>query len=128
MFLVIPAIAQNIVQADERLINYFGADKVQTMTNQTPDSIRYYNFFVNNSFEIWKAEDVLKYIKPTNTGSIILSEYNLAALDNLYKFNILQTGLKWSQEQIQWIKIENADFYIKLHSLNYIEKKFKASK
>ncbi len=128
MFLVIPAMAQTTVQADERLIDSFGAARVQTMTNQTPDSIRYYNYFLNYSYEIWKAEDVEKYVNPTNAGSVILSEDNLAALDNLENFNILKTGLKWSQDQVLWFKIENADFYIKLMSVNYIEKKFKAGK
>ncbi|HBG71609.1 MAG: hypothetical protein A2W93_08200 [Bacteroidetes bacterium GWF2_43_63] len=128
LFLVIPTHAQTSVQADVRLIDSFGEARVQTMTNQTPDSILYYNFFLNYSFEIWKAEDVMKYIKPANAGSVVLLEDNLAALSSREDFNILHTGLKWSKDQTQWFKIENANYYIKLHSLSYIERKFKADK
>lgn len=128
LFLVFPALAQSTVQADARLIESFGADKVQTMSDQTPDSIEYYNFFMNCSFEIWKAGDVNKYINPIDVGTVILSEDNLAALDKLANFNILLTGLQWSKDKTQWYKVQNADYYIKLHSLSYIEKKFKAGK
>ncbi|HPB02867.1 MAG: hypothetical protein AB7V36_01445 [Bacteroidales bacterium] len=126
--LVTPAIAQNSVQADARLIEAFGNSKVQTLSNQYPDSIRYYNFFLDNAFEIWKNNVVAEYINPSETRSIILSKDNLAALNNLKAFNILTTGLQWDKNETLWVKIENADFYIKLHSLSYIENKFKAGK
>jgi len=128
LLMTFPVMSQNTPKADSRVADFFGNAKIQTWATQNPDSIRYYNFFVNHSFEIWTAENAALRSDSKNAAIVSLSTENFAALENLSEFNILKTGLKWSKDQTLWFSIEDSEYYLMLQPLNYIDNKFKAGK
>jgi hypothetical protein len=128
LLLTIPAFSQSVIKADPRVTEHFGSAKVERWANQTPDSVKYYNFIASSSFEIWKASNAVLQPESKNAASVTLSERNLASLANSDKFSIFETGLNFNKDKNLWFMIEGTDYYLMLHSLNYIKSKFNAGK
>ncbi|MPM15385.1 hypothetical protein SDC9_61754 [bioreactor metagenome] len=128
LLLTVTAFSQDKPLADHRVSDFFGPEKIRIWEKQSPDSIKYYNFLVTHSFEIWKAENAALQNGSENAANVKLSEKNTEALDNLTNFNILETGLPFSKNEAQWFIIEGTDYYLMLHPISYIENKFKAGK
>jgi|GEM_PF-449922 len=129
LVLFFPAFSQNSVQADPRVTDYFGAQKVSDWAKSSPDSIKYYNFFVNHSFEVWTQENAALRSDAQQAASLSLPENDLSLLmNNLADFNILKAGLSWQKDKITWFKLEGTQYMLLLQPLNYLETKFKSGK
>lgn len=119
---------QTNLQADQRVTAFFGQDKIDEWLETSPDSIRYYNFFVESSFEIWTEENFRLAGTTVKAEELRLSESALQTLPSVQQFNILFAKVVFSENQIVWYKVLNSDYYLKLQSLSYIRMKFFSGK
>jgi len=125
-----PAFSQNSVQADPRVTDYFGTQKVAEWAKNSPDSIKYYNFFVKHSFEVWHVNNAVYYADSQNATSLSLPEKDLELLlmTNMSEFNILKAGLTWQKDKTTWYRLDGTQYMLLLQPLNYLENKFKSGK
>jgi len=129
LILFSPAFSQNSVQADPRVTDYFGTQKVNEWAKNSPDSIKYYNFFVNNSFELWKVENAALRSDAQNPVALSLPDNDLSLLlNNMSAFNILKANLTWQKDKTTWYRLDGTQYMLLLQPLNYLENKFKSGK
>ncbi len=128
MIVCISSFAQSGLQIDQRVTAYFGQDKINEWTASSPDSIKYYNFIVSSSFEIWTEENFNLIEKPVSVQEISMNQAALKALDQPQEFNILTIGVVYSQNDVVWYRIQNSNYFLKLESLSFIEKKYRSGK
>lgn len=124
LFLTLTVFSQSNPKADPRVIDFFGAEKISVWAVQSPDSIEYYNFFVNNSFKILSDEYAANYDESKNATLTTLSDKNFNALEHPSEFNILMSGLQFHVDKMQWFKVKGTNYFILLKSLNHINAKF----
>lgn len=115
-------------KADTRVIEYFGAEKVQVWEQSHPDSLAFYNFVVQHVFEVYSKE----YIQATKPENIIQGDFSEAEKNalttNLSTFNVFNSAINWKSEKDQWYSIEGGQYYVLIHSFEYIQKKFNSGK
>ena len=129
LILFSPAFSQNSVQADPRVTDYFGTQKVTEWAKNSPDSIKYYNFFVNNSFELWTVENAALRSDAQNPVALSLPDNDLSLLlNNMSAFNILKANLTWQKDKTTWYRLDGTQYMLLLQPLNYLENKFKSGK
>lgn len=115
------------INVDQRIVEKFGAEKVQIWQTSKSDSIAFYTFFLDHSYEIYGSD----YAKQKTESFIpieINSEKLQLLLTNRLQFNVLLEDWVWKNDNSQWFHIQNSDYCLLLHSMNYLVLKFKSGK
>lgn len=112
---------------DQRISDHFGKNKVQQWQKTSPDSIGFYTFFLDHSYEIYSKDGFNQNNRITGTVSIS-NEVLQLMISNKSGFNILKQNWIWKQDETQWFVIDGTDYYLCLHPMSYLSKKFNAGK
>lgn len=116
-------LAQNSVQADQRLYDCFPEDYIKQLEKNNPQLIRYYNFFLENSFQIvdYSTE------KPSK-GKVIYdyAKNNIKTID-IDNFNPFMFNLDLDYEHYTHYLIPDKKKVIVFYPKKRIEKDYKNS-
>ncbi len=118
--------AQNrIMKAHPMVINALGQEHVNQLIQQFPDSVRFYNFLIENSFTITQKENLYPQISYSSLDEISIDEewINDDKVD-FSKFNVLKLSVKPDASQNRYYKIKGTNQVLLLRSMNFNLKKF----
>jgi len=86
--------SNNPITPDSRVIDYLGLEKVEIIQKNNPELIRYYNFFLDNAYEIAKvpadklADNNFPTLKlPLKNGKVDIKKLNVLKLNIERKFD-----------------------------------------
>ena len=114
----------NPVKAHQKVISAFGQEHVSQLMNQYPDSVRYYNFMVENSYTITQKENLNSQINYSGLSEIsINNDWIREGKVDFLKFNILMLSIKPDLSQNKYFRITGTYDVLMIRSLNYIQKK-----
>ena len=107
------------IEADSRLIDYLGKEKVQILQTNNPDIIRYYNYFLDNSYIISSVpqdklndNDFPELELPLISGSI-----------DTKKLNVLLLNVQRKYDENLYFKVKNSsDIFVFLSEKEFMKK------
>lgn len=112
---------------DQRITEYFGQNKVQQWQKTSPDSIGYYTFFLDHSYELYSKEGFNSENKISGTITISTEMLQLM-ITGKSQFNVFRQNWTWKQDETQWFIVDGTNYYLCLHPISYLSKKFNAGK
>ncbi len=107
------------IEPDSRILAYLGQQKTEQLQKANPDLIRYYNFFLDNSYTI--AEVPQQKLDENNLPELILPIKN-GHVDTK-KLNVLTLNIKRHYDQAVYYKVKNTkEIFIMLSEKDFIKK------
>lgn len=110
----------------QKLIESFGEQRVQYLTNHYPDSLEFYKFVLENGFQII-PQKYIKTEKLTHASTISLPINCLK--NNIPQpelINIFALPISFLEKQNNYYYIQGTDYILSLRSKEYLQKKFNA--
>lgn len=110
----------------QKLIESFGEQRVQYLTNHYPDSLEFYKFVLENGFQII-SQKYIKTEKLTHASTISLPTNCLK--NNIPQpelINIFSLPVSFSHNQNNYYYIQGTDYILSLRSKEYLQNKFNA--
>lgn len=107
------------IDPDSRIVDYLGQEKVNIIIKNNPDLIRYYNFFLENSYMVSEVpqdkldENSFPEIElPLKNGKVDKKKLNVLQLEIQRKYN----------ERIYYKVKNSSEIFIMLSEKEFIEK------
>lgn len=114
---------------DQRLIDVFGKDKISAWQKNSPDSISYYQFFLQSAFEVYTPEWADAQTNLSDVSEFPLSKKEIdALLTDQSKFNVLLYISYFDENEAQTFRISDTGYMLVFHPLSYIRAKQKSGK
>lgn len=108
----------------QKLIESFGEQRVQYLTNHYPDSLEFYKFVLENGFHI-TPKQYIKTEKLANASIVTLPGHCLK--NNIPQpelINIFALPVSFLENQNNYYYIQGTDYILSLRSKEYLQKKF----
>ena len=109
---------QNITP-DARLIDYLGKEKVEILQKNNPDLIRYYNYFLDNSYMVSTVPQ--DKIADNSFPELILPLQGTKV--DTKKLNVLKLNIQRKYDQRLYFKVKDShDIFVFLSEKEFMEK------
>lgn len=106
-------------QPDQRIIDYLGQEKVDIITKNNPDLIRYYNYFLDNSYMV--ASVPQDKLNDNNFQEIDLPLKNGKV--DIKTLNVLKLEIQRKYDERIYFKVKNSnEIFVILSEKEFIEK------
>lgn len=117
------------VKANPKVIEAFGSEHVSSLQQNSPDSVLFYNFLVENSFKVLKKETLSSNINYNSLEEIkINNSWIVNGKVDFTKFNVLLVPVKPDPIKSTYYRIAGSDYVLLLKSMDYNFKKFEGYK
>jgi len=117
------------VKVNPKVIEAFGNERVSSIQLNSPDSITFYNFLVENSYKVIKKEYLSSNIIYSSLEEIkVKNSWIVNGNVDFLKFNVLQISVKPDQTKNMYYRISGTDNVLLLKSTEYNRKKFEGYK
>lgn len=106
-------------QPDQRIIDYLGQEKVDIIAKNNPDLIRYYNYFLDNSYMV--ASVPQDKLNDNNFQEIDLPLKNGKV--DIKTLNVLKLEIQRKYDERIYFKVKNSnEIFVMLSEKEFIEK------
>jgi len=107
------------IQPDQRIIDYLGQEKVDIIVKNNPDLIRYYNYFLENSYMV--SEVPQEKLIDNNFAVIDLPLTN-GKVDTK-ALNVLKLEIQRKYDERSYFKVKNSnEIFVMLSEKEFMEK------
>jgi len=107
------------IKPDQRLIDYLGSEKVSMLQQNNPSLIHYYNFFLDNSYDI-------QTVPADKLDGNNFTELELPLINgevDTQKLNVLKLNIQRKYDENLYFKIKGSDqIFIMLSEKIFVEK------
>jgi hypothetical protein len=110
----------------EKLEQAFGSERIKFLKANSPDSIEYYSFLLENGFRISEKKYLNQEQLPNATPIEVPKDFFLNGQINIDKFNIFLLPVNFRETENSYYSISGTDYIIILRSKEYLNKKFQS--